>query len=256
MTIFYLMIALVTIVLSFESSYLPVTRCNDPLDPAVRERQRIEWEADQRRHNHEVENRRALNEQWEREDLAREHTREQWQHEVAEHERLEKERRQREVEERQRLGMFWSDLRGFQGCKSYATREYTAQLWNVPNNYPHRIEACMNTPIVIHGVTYDKPTRCVDNGSYGLVGFWEVNHNEPSCSTFWEFFKDKGCVAQGSGKRRYEQFLANIPEGGDWKEFCATTPTSFHGLEFASPHHCFQGNPGAYGLWDVDDSTC
>ncbi|KAH7906589.1 hypothetical protein BJ138DRAFT_1015975, partial [Hygrophoropsis aurantiaca] len=198
-----------------------------------------------------------IRQEWASEVKRHDEVREQWAREVENHNQAERERRQREADERLRLGMFWADLVGDHGCAAYATREYSARLTNVPEWYTHRIEACMDTPVVIHGITYKKPTRCVDEGSNGLFGHWMVDHNEPACSTFWESYKDKGCTAQGSGKRHIEQYLANLPHGADWQIFCATTPTTFGGREYKSPDHCFFATlSGAYGLWDVDDPSC
>ncbi|KAH7906618.1 hypothetical protein BJ138DRAFT_1162228 [Hygrophoropsis aurantiaca] len=239
------------------SLIFPLTRCNDPLDPLVRDRIRKEWAGELQQHEVSLAERNALRLKWGEEDATRDQVREQWTHEVENHNRAERERRQREADERLRLGMFWTDVVGDHLCAAYATREYSARLTNVPEGYPHRVEACIHTPVVIHGVTYENPARCVDEGLNGLFGYWLVSHNEPACSTFWERYRDKGCTAQGSGKRRIEQYLANLPEGADWQEFCATTPAAFRGQEYKSPDHCFRANPiGAYGLWDIDDAAC
>jgi hypothetical protein len=66
---------------------------------------------------------------------------------------------QREVEEHRRLGLSWSGLKGQDRCLSYGTREYRAHLENIPAGY-NWIKACMNTPVVIHGVTLERPGRC------------------------------------------------------------------------------------------------
>ena len=31
-----------------------------------------------------------------------------------------------------------------------------------------------------------------------------------------------------------------LPSGGDWREFCATTPAHFYDMEFIGAHNCFQ----------------
>jgi hypothetical protein len=70
-----------------------------------------------------------------------------------------------------------------------------------------------------------------------------------------------------------EHYLENIPSGGDWKEFCATTPVSFRGMHFIGAEFCFQKvrcsvasiaarfvdsfqNHGTYGHWVFDDESC
>jgi len=73
--------------------------------------------------------------------------------------------------------------------------------------------------------------------------------------------------------QRIEQFLENLPSGGDWKEFCATTPASFLGMHFMGAETCFQQvrysvtiilarfvddfqDLGTYGHWVIDDESC
>jgi len=77
-----------------------------------------------------------------------------------EHGRLEKERRQREKQERQKMNMFWGQVEAHH-CTTYATREYTALLKNLPMDYPHPVEACKETPLEIHGTSYF-PKECED----------------------------------------------------------------------------------------------
>jgi len=43
-----------------------------------------------------------------------------------------------------------------------------------------------------------------------------------------------------SWQQRIEHYLENLPDGADWREFCATTPVRFRGLEFAGAQECFQ----------------
>ena len=40
--------------------------------------------------------------------------------------------------------------------------------------------------------------------------------------------------------QRVEQYLKNVPWGGDWMEFCATTPASFRGMHFMGAQFCFE----------------
>jgi len=40
--------------------------------------------------------------------------------------------------------------------------------------------------------------------------------------------------------QRHEHYLENLPQGGDWREFCATTPVSFLGMHFPGAQVCFQ----------------
>lgn len=41
-------------------------------------------------------------------------------------------------------------------------------------------------------------------------------------------------------QQRIEHYLENLPKGSDWREFCATTPARFDGLEFSGAQECFQ----------------
>ncbi|KAG1748335.1 uncharacterized protein EDB91DRAFT_1314852 [Suillus paluster] len=191
------------------------------------------------------------------EDDDRNRLREQWRRERANHESCKWRRgRRREEEERLRLNMFWTDAEPHM-CTTYGTREYTARLVNVPSYYNRRVEACMATAIQIHGVNYT-PKWCEDHGSNNVVGHWEVDQQQPDCVPHWDWYKDFGCVSPGSGQRRIEQHLKNIPEGADWREFCATTPASFNGVHFIGAQSCLldPNNGGTWGYWDIDDERC
>jgi len=160
----------------------------------------------------------------------------------------------REDEEGQKLNMFWGNIEAHT-CTTYATRDYTAQLMNLPTTWEHRVEACKATPLEVHGVSY-LPKSCEDKGPGVVIGRWEANQHEADCRSFWLWYKDKGCTSPGSGKRRIEHYLENLPRGSDWREFCATTPAHFLGMEFPGAQECFQYNSGTYGHWEIDDSSC
>ncbi|KAG1760439.1 hypothetical protein EDD22DRAFT_80017 [Suillus occidentalis] len=162
--------------------------------------------------------------------------------------------RQEREDIRLRLNMFWTDLTSHP-CTTYATREYTARLANVPSYYNRRVEACMATPVNIHGVEYT-PKWCEDRGPNNVIGHWEVDQHEPDCASYWIWYKDFGCISPGSGQRRIEHYLENIPSGGDWKEFCATTPASFRGMHFTGAQFCFNKNQATWGHWVLDDESC
>ncbi|KAJ8587024.1 hypothetical protein M405DRAFT_864106 [Rhizopogon salebrosus TDB-379] len=211
-------------------SVFPLSSCNKPLDPDVRDRIRKEWDIEK---------------------LAR---RVQWEREVEEHDHDIKERKTREEEERLRLNMFWTDPESHT-CTMYGTRKYTARLVNIPGNYNRRVEACMATPIQIHGIEY-KAKWCEDHGPRNVTGHWEVDQHEPDCASYWNKYKDLGCASPGSGQRRIEHRLENIPDGGDWREFCATTPANFLEMQFIGSEFCFHTIWGTYGHWVIDDESC
>ncbi|KAI5984625.1 hypothetical protein EDD15DRAFT_2307670 [Pisolithus albus] len=219
--------------LFFETTAHMANQC--PLSYEARDRMGAEWQK-------EAQVQESLRREWQREEEEHWHKREQWKWEVEEHERLERERREQEKRERQKMDMFWE-------------RGYTAYLANLPIDYPNRIEACKETQLEIHGGSYF-PKHREDLGAGIVMGRWEFNHNEPDCVPFWNWFKDKGCTSEGSGKRRFEHYLEYLPYGGDWREFCATTPVSFHGMHFPGAEICFQQDGGTYGHWEVEDSTC
>ncbi|KAG1729262.1 hypothetical protein EDB19DRAFT_125391 [Suillus lakei] len=211
-------------------------------------RLREQWGREVEEHEREIEERQR------REEQERIRLREQWSREVQEHEREVEERRKYEEEERLRLNMFWSDLESHT-CTTYGTREYTARLVNVPSYYNRRVEACMATPVQIHGVEYT-PKWCEDHGPNNVIGHWEVDQHEPDCASYWIWYKDFGCISPGSGQRRIEHYLENIPSGADWKEFCATTPASFRGMHFTGAQFCFNRNSATWGHWVFDDESC
>ncbi|KAF9222800.1 hypothetical protein BS17DRAFT_782594 [Gyrodon lividus] len=212
------------------------------------EKVRKAWEKEAEQHRQVFEERRR------REIEQMESLHRKWQREIDEHDRLAEDRRKREEEERQKLNMFWGHVEAHQ-CTTYGTKEYTALLMNLPATWEHRVEACKATPLEVHGISY-LPKSCEDKGPGIVMGRWEVNQNEPDCASFWLWYKDKGCTSERSGKRRIEHYLENLPHGGDWREFCATTPASFHDMHFAGAQECFQYNLGTYGHWEIDDSSC
>ncbi|KAG1748336.1 uncharacterized protein EDB91DRAFT_1245044 [Suillus paluster] len=179
------------------------------------------------------------------------------------------ERQKHEEEERLKLNMFWTNPEPH-ACTTYGTREYTARLVNVPSYYNRSVEACMATAIQIHGANYT-PKWCEDHGLNNVIGHWEVDQQQPDCASFWLWYRDYGCISPGSGQRvsvseiiimsrfddvqRIEHYLESLPSGGDWKEFCATTPASFHGLHFTGAQTCFQKDLGTNGHWVIDDES-
>ncbi|KAG1773397.1 hypothetical protein EV702DRAFT_1201088 [Suillus placidus] len=229
-----LLIVTITIAIS---SFIP---SNDPLDPDVRDRIRREWDIELHQHQQEV--------------LKRIDTQKRWRLEVEEHAREVEERRRNDEDERLRLNMFWIDLASHT-CTTYGTREYTARLVNVPPYYNRRVEACMATSVKIHGTEYT-PKWCEDHGPNNVIGHWEIDQHEPDCASYWVWYKDFGCISPGSGQRRIEHSLDNIPSGGDWKEFCATTPASFRGMHFMGAEFCFNKNGATWGHWAIDDESC
>ncbi|KAF8421308.1 hypothetical protein L210DRAFT_3654527 [Boletus edulis BED1] len=223
---------------------MPVTHCNDPVDPQVRVRIREEWSKELLEHGKQAAQREHVKAQWAWEDDQHAALLREWEQERIQHERELEERAKREEEERKRLDLFWGHVEAHQ-CKTYGTREYTAVLMNSPMNWGKRIEACKATPLEVHGIAH-LPNSCEDRGHGFVMGRWELDLYEPDCNTHWGLH-----IA-----RRIEHYLENLPKGGDWREFCATTPVRFRDMEFAGAQECFQYNSGTYGLWEIDDINC
>ncbi|KIJ59646.1 hypothetical protein HYDPIDRAFT_32981 [Hydnomerulius pinastri MD-312] len=135
----------------------------EALEDQRQEKVRAEWERELQVHLRQQE---RLREEWQEEIKSQEAQRKRWKWEEENHDRLEEDRRKREEEERQKLNMFWGRVEAHQ-CTTYATREYSAVLMNLPSNWAHRVEACKATPLVVHGVSY-LPRSCEDKASLGF----------------------------------------------------------------------------------------
>jgi len=236
-----LVLALSTVAFQTWQNWMHFLYC--PPDPATRVAMRNAWERERAQHDH-------LSRQWAREREEQDQDRERWRREVEERER-------REEEERQRRHMFWGHVQPHT-CTTYATREYTAQLMNLPRNWGHRLDACRATPLEIRGISY-LPKTCEDRGPGFVIGRWGINEREPDCTTFWDEYHDKGCSSPGSGKKYITHKLMNLPDDwkkADWKEFCATTPAYFNNMQFPGAQECFTSVFGVYGQWEIDDSNC
>jgi hypothetical protein len=80
-------------------------------------------------------------------------------------------------------------------------------------------------------------------------------------------------VSKVDDMQRIEHYLEKIPSGGDWREFCATTPVSFLGMNFTGAQFCFKKvccsvtliwhdlliifqDDATWGHWVFDDESC
>ena len=125
------------------------------------ERVRQEWTLEFERHAREVEEyEKAVLRRVRKEQDRQERVRKEWDREAEDHDQMEEERRKREEGERQKLNMFWGDIEAHT-CTTYATREYTARLMNLPATWERRVEACKATPLEVHGISY-LPKSCED----------------------------------------------------------------------------------------------
>lgn len=139
---------------------MPVTYCNDPADPQVRERVREEWSKEFLEHEKQVAEREVVKARWAWEDQRHAALLREWDQERIHHEQELKDRARREEDERTQLDLFWGHVEVHQ-CKTYGTREYTAVLMNLPMNWGRRMEACKATPLGVHGIA-QMPKSCED----------------------------------------------------------------------------------------------
>ena len=147
--------------LAFCSFTMPATWCDDPVDPGVRHRIRQEWETEERQYEHERHERDQQRLRWELDDVKHTELLREWEQERLQHEEELRRRQRREEDERVGLNLAWERVEAHQ-CTTYATREYTAQLTNLPAYYEYRLDACRMTPLEIHGVSYT-PKRCEEH---------------------------------------------------------------------------------------------
>ena len=76
-------------------------------------------------------------------------------------------------------------------CLSYGKREYSGALQNIPKGWSG-LDACMNMPIQIKGVSFRRPYRCAYvEGSPHIHGYWIVDWDQPDCKPWYRYFHDK-----------------------------------------------------------------
>ncbi|KAJ7203513.1 hypothetical protein GGX14DRAFT_461393 [Mycena pura] len=257
----YKLLTLIFLTLCVRAAWGWMTK--DPLDPAVRDRLRRQWDEEIQGHEKirqawaiEVEQHDTIRIGWEaermeliamREQLVRD--KEDWKDE-----KRGEARRKKEEQDRIRATFYWEDLRADQHCLRYSTRQYTARVANVPRQYDP-VQACKETAIEINGLKIHSPVQCEDRGCGGVIGHWMAG--DPSCVTYFDGFADKGCTGPGSGRRAIESRLWNLQDGDNWRDMCSTTPARFRGLHFGGPDSCENwGFRGVWGTWNIEDREC
>jgi hypothetical protein len=85
-------------------------------------------------------------------------------------------------------GAFWEVTLPIWECLAYGQREYWGILRNIPPGRSE-VDACMNMPVEIRGVTIRRPSRCqwVD---HSMHGFWVVDWDQPDCKPLHQDFND------------------------------------------------------------------
>ena len=102
----------------------------------------------------------------------------------------EKELWEKAKENRIPLGAFWDAVWPAWDCRAYGRREYWGVLKNIPKDWTP-MDACMNMPVEIKGVTVRRPQRCAYVwGSPHIQGYWMVDWDQPDCKPWYRDYQD------------------------------------------------------------------
>lgn len=155
-------------------------------------------------------------------------------------------------------GAFWEDISPAWDCLAYGKREYLGALRNVPKGWS-AIDACMNMPAEVKGVTFRRPDRCgYIRGSLHVHGHWVVDWDQPDCKPWFRDFQEMGCTGYRTGQRRIEAEVVGINKRQrDWSLLCNSTPLIWNLIKYTSPTHCERRAWGRkVAVWNVRDETC
>ena len=170
--------------------------------------------------------------------------------------RRERDKWEKAREDRVPQGAFWEVVQPAPDCLSYGKRNYLGTLRNIPRGWDD-LDACMNMPVEIKGVSVRRPDRCLRIGG-SLHGIWAVDWDQPDCKPWHQDFYNKvrrlihhtftltnldylkGCTNPGSGIRRIEAWVVGINEKGgqDWRLLCESTPMTWNHITYNTPTHC------------------
>ena len=105
--------------------------------------------------------------------------------------REERERWEKAREDRVPQGAFWgSEPIPAWDCRAYGRREYWATLQNIPEDWTD-LDACMNMPTEIKGVTLRRPDRCEYFGDPPHIrGIWTVDWGQTDCQPWHQDLTD------------------------------------------------------------------
>ena len=104
--------------------------------------------------------------------------------------RHERELWEKEKEDRVPPNAFWEAVWPASACHAYGKREYWGTLQNIPKNWT-AMDACMNMPVEISGVTIRRPYRCTFvRGSPHIHGRWIVDWDQTDCKPWYRDFHD------------------------------------------------------------------
>ena len=104
--------------------------------------------------------------------------------------RYERELWEKAREDRVPQGAFWETVWPAWDCRAYGKREYWGVLRNIPEGWSP-VDACMNMPVEIKGVTVRRPYRCAFTlGSPHVHGYWIVDWDQPDCRPWYRDYHD------------------------------------------------------------------
>jgi hypothetical protein len=138
-------------------------------------------------------------------------------------------------------------------------RQYSSRLWDIEGSWE---DACKKTPATInlgnHTFHFPAPDRCVNMGSYGMWGEFDVP--DRTCDPKFQPFRPRYC--RGDGKYLYSSQLMDIR--GSWEKTCdymikrVDTIVDKHGQE--NPVDPASGKcVNHFGMWaefDLYDPEC
>jgi len=171
-----------------------------------------------------------------------------------ERERLEKARDESHIPQ----GAFWEVVWPAWDCRAYGSREYWGMLQNIPEGRTE-LDACMNMPVEIKGVSVRRPDRCAYvEGSSLIHGYWMVDWDQPDCKPWLQDLTDMGCTYPGSGTRRIEAWVVGINDRPqqDWRLLCESMPITWNHVTYNSPSHCEERWEKKFAVWDIPDDRC
>lgn len=181
---------------SREKFALAVERERSEREREESEQEREKWERERGKSLRErAESRRERGEfEQERSELRQERNQSQQEREKSQQER-ESMRRDRELweralEDRVPQGAFWEVVWPTWECRAYGKRDYWGMLQNIPEGWS-TIDACMNMPVEIGGVTVRRPYRCAFvDGSPLIHGYWLVDWDQTDCKPWYRNYQD------------------------------------------------------------------
>jgi len=97
--------------------------------------------------------------------------------------------RREAADDRVPQGAFWETLpRPAPDCLAYGKREYSGVLRDIPKGWTD-LDACMNMPVEIKGVSFRRPYRCAyDRSSPHIHGYWVVDWDQLDCKPWHQDF--------------------------------------------------------------------